>query len=333
MGGSISVTLIEENGTMHKMQRWTNPIPRFMSNMKFFNKDKEHIENYLNGWLPLKEDWEKNGPNGPFKHPGTRDFFPSIGLSPDEYGILVIDLQKNKIYSIQNYTDFSQIERFNRELDEDDDWIEKNDRYKEFEDAGRILESRDSSDEMFTRSKIDTSPFEIVWFDKTSENMKICMETLDAEYGLNEEEKKRWNENIDWLIEYEEKVRERKEEENKEFWKRKKSVKKQILTYPKTFVLEGPSSIRKRDFINEIAEEVNMNMLYYSFKEKENTFQSLLSPIEENSIVFFDDILFLDEGEETDILREFVKNTPSNCIVVLSKRASYENPILKEIMN
>jgi len=332
MGGSISVTLIEENGSMHKMQRWTNPVPRFMKDMKFFQKDKEHIQNYLNGWLPLKEDWEKNGPNGPFKHAGTKDFFPSIGMSPAEYGILVIDLEKNKIFSIQNYTDVDGIERLNRKVDEDDDWFEKNESYKEFENAGRILESHDSSDRLFTRSKIDISPFELFWFEKTADNMQTCMDMIVREYGLNEEEKKNWNENIEWLIQYEEKVKKETEEENALFWKQKEKIKKEVQRFPKTVILPGSSRIQKSKFIQEIAEETGMKMNLYGMKEKEEAFNMLKQPTTENTIHFFDELLFLDKGEETDTIREFIRKLPDTSVAVLSKRASYEEPILDAIL-
>lgn len=84
MGGSIGMTIRDFNGVEHRMERWTNPLPTFINNMKLVDKCKEHIGNYLN---TLSE---------PSSRPDT--------LAPSEYGQIVIDMVNNRILSLQSYT-------------------------------------------------------------------------------------------------------------------------------------------------------------------------------------------------------------------------------------
>lgn len=85
------------------MNRWTNSFPWFVHNLKFTNKEENHIQEYMQSWLMMKEDFEKNGP-GPFEHNMTKVYFPHDVIAPIEYGLVLIDMQKNKIFNMNNYS-------------------------------------------------------------------------------------------------------------------------------------------------------------------------------------------------------------------------------------
>lgn len=88
MGGTLTVVIREEDGTTHAQHRWTNNLSYFVQDLKLMNKDKDYVRFYINSCE--KED---------------RD----VGISPCEYGIVVIDLLKNHILSLQGYTDLGVI--------------------------------------------------------------------------------------------------------------------------------------------------------------------------------------------------------------------------------
>ena len=44
MGGSIGVLIREEDGTEHKMCRWTNELPHFINNIKLIESVKINFE-------------------------------------------------------------------------------------------------------------------------------------------------------------------------------------------------------------------------------------------------------------------------------------------------
>jgi ribosomal protein S27AE len=106
MGGIISITIRLPDGTEYRTQRWTNPFIYWFHDVRFLTKDIDFIMSYLKGWLDMKADYETKA----FKLPGTFRYFPSKGLVPVEYGIWVIDLQKNEIVDYyQNYTDLTRL--------------------------------------------------------------------------------------------------------------------------------------------------------------------------------------------------------------------------------
>lgn len=192
MGGNLAVTLITEEGTTYKMDRWTNTFPNFVNNMKLVRKEKEHVQNYLEAWLEMKEDWEKNGPKGPFEFEMTNMYFPHAGMAPSQYGLVVIDMQKNKIYSHQGYSSPGRTQRFaNGHFDEED---QKN--LDEFEKENRVSVLYDLGKDIQVVS-LDLSPFEVTIFKETKEEALRCMELLDTEYGLSKEEKETWKEFIE----------------------------------------------------------------------------------------------------------------------------------------
>ncbi len=87
MGGSINVTIRKEDETVYNMSKWTNDLPWFCQNVKFYEINNKHIQNYI----------DKTQPN---------EF---TSLNPDGYGLVVFDFNTKTILSNQNYINFDVI--------------------------------------------------------------------------------------------------------------------------------------------------------------------------------------------------------------------------------
>ena len=109
MGGNVAVTLREPDGTEHRMNRWTNTMSWFVNNMKFVNKEPDHIKAYLDRWNEMRTDWELNKGTGKFEFPMTDCYAPYPFLAPDGYGLVVLDMKENVILSCQGYCKFGAI--------------------------------------------------------------------------------------------------------------------------------------------------------------------------------------------------------------------------------
>lgn len=100
MGGSIRVIIREEDGKVHKMIRWTNHLPYFVKNKKFFDCDKEYIKEYINRNDSYRVD-------------------DNI-MAPECYGITVFDFMKKKILNMQGYCGYSEIDNSELYISRDD---------------------------------------------------------------------------------------------------------------------------------------------------------------------------------------------------------------------
>jgi hypothetical protein len=98
MGGAVTVVLREENGKTHVQDRWTNPLPCFVNNIRFVEKSPEHILEYLNN---ANQETNVN----------------PIPLAPAGYGLVVLDQQENRILSYQDYCSFGNIGAIDVKLD------------------------------------------------------------------------------------------------------------------------------------------------------------------------------------------------------------------------
>lgn len=104
MGGNVGVIIKKEDGEQIGMSRWTNVMPYFFRNINLYKGNtKVWFEEFCQEWLLMKEDYEANKDTGQYKLNMTPVYFPSNTLSPDEYGIIAVDLQNKKIYSSQDY--------------------------------------------------------------------------------------------------------------------------------------------------------------------------------------------------------------------------------------
>lgn len=111
MGGSVAITLREPDGKETRMVRWTNIMPHFICNTKMINGNRDHIDEFLLKWQEMKLDWEMNHESEKFDNAMTKFYVPYDGqcLYPVEYGLVVVDLQKNHLLSYQDYTNFTRI--------------------------------------------------------------------------------------------------------------------------------------------------------------------------------------------------------------------------------
>src|SRR3989344_333452 len=109
MGGSIGITVREENGKEHRMCRWTNTLPWLITNIRLLNKDPAHIGGYLQRWDEMVEDFKKHSGDKKFEYPMTPVYAPYPFLAPHGYGLVVVDLQQNHILTSQGYTELGSI--------------------------------------------------------------------------------------------------------------------------------------------------------------------------------------------------------------------------------
>lgn len=122
MGGNLALTVREEDGTEHRMDRWTNAMPWFITNMDLVNKNPAHLQGYLETWYGFVEDWNKNGARFDqmqaagddgaydiFEHNMTPVYAGHQYLAPSEYGQVVVDYQNNVVLHSQGYTDFGRM--------------------------------------------------------------------------------------------------------------------------------------------------------------------------------------------------------------------------------
>jgi hypothetical protein len=150
MGGTTSVTLRKPDGEEFRMTRWTNSMPWGICNPRMFNANEAHMNLYLEQWLDMKRDYEKNHIGGNFEHNMTSCYFPSAGLAPCGYGLTVVDHVNNVILDMQGYCSFGDVNVAGVGLDirksddgeqllcnMDDDSTFRT--FKEFYDEGRIL--------------------------------------------------------------------------------------------------------------------------------------------------------------------------------------------------
>lgn len=119
MGGNVAVTIREENGKEHRMCRWTNTLPWFINNIKLLNKDQIHLQKYLETWYNMREDYEKHKEKENFEQNMTPVYAPYPFLAPQDYGLVIIDMQKNHILSYQDYTIIGEIDAVQVRLDMD----------------------------------------------------------------------------------------------------------------------------------------------------------------------------------------------------------------------
>jgi len=149
MGGTVAVTLRKPDGTEYRMDRWTNSMPWGIGNRKMITHDMAHVDEYLKEWLGMKEDYEQNKETGVYEYPMTDCYFPSEGLAPCGYGLVVVDMVNNVILSMQGYTSFDSLCAASISMDlphginDPDSNVSI---FKEFYDAGKVpgVMTRDS---------------------------------------------------------------------------------------------------------------------------------------------------------------------------------------------
>jgi Lhr-like helicase len=205
MGGTISITLRTVDGKEYRMQRRINTFPSFLNNLKFINEDPTHIQDYLKAWLDMKEDYE----SGKLQLNMTSMYFPSCGLIPDEYGIIVIDMQKKEIIDcFQRYSTIGElfvcsmesIEGENRPIfDALIHWNKIKHCYMYVNQTRVDLKIPTKFDDLIyplTRLSLDMSPYKITRYEPKQASIALAhIEQLG--FKLTYDEKKAWKEFIE----------------------------------------------------------------------------------------------------------------------------------------
>jgi hypothetical protein len=141
MGGTLTVVIRKPGGEVFVMQRWTNPAPYYIVNMKLVNEDMAFIDEYISKWVNRKK--EDGDP------PGNDGFFPT------EYGIVIVDMVNKVIVDCQDYFGYN-VNSMVGDVDDDDRDFEV-DRFAAFARAGNIVEYKawedwhDASGELHSR--------------------------------------------------------------------------------------------------------------------------------------------------------------------------------------
>jgi hypothetical protein len=110
MGGTVAETIRKENGEVIKMARRTGAY-----NWMFFTKEfaegkfDEAIEKHVQIFREMQEDFQSGEP---YKFPMSPVYGWCNETAPIDYGLVVIDIQKKKIHSMQGY-DHPGYEYFN----------------------------------------------------------------------------------------------------------------------------------------------------------------------------------------------------------------------------
>lgn len=107
MGGTIAITVRLPDGTEHRMARWTNALPNFLVNAKFYEKDSHHAQEYVKRGKDMQEDYKKHKKDRKFEFPMSPVYGGYTQLAPDGYGLVVVDMVNNKVLHSQGYTDFN----------------------------------------------------------------------------------------------------------------------------------------------------------------------------------------------------------------------------------
>lgn len=109
MGGTIALTLRTPKNKEYRMNRWTNILPDAITNYWLTQKHPEHINHIMRSWRQMRTDYNKNKSTGKFENNMTGVYFPSQGLVPVGYGLVVVDMVNSVILSNQGYTSIGRI--------------------------------------------------------------------------------------------------------------------------------------------------------------------------------------------------------------------------------
>lgn len=119
MGGSVAFTIREANGTEHRMCRWTNILPWAVLNNKTFTKSAKHVREILTEWDKMRADYLAHEEDGQFQFPMSPCYGDHPLLAPISYGLVVVDMQKDVILTMQGYTSFDNLHCYSFDRDED----------------------------------------------------------------------------------------------------------------------------------------------------------------------------------------------------------------------
>lgn len=104
MGGSVHVYLRTPQGDFYRMRRWTNSLG-LIENCILRPNTEEEVNNYMQSWLDMHEDWKMNKHKQRFHFPMTDAYFPSpTDINYSEYGAVFVDFVSKTLLSFNDYT-------------------------------------------------------------------------------------------------------------------------------------------------------------------------------------------------------------------------------------
>lgn len=112
MGGSVQLVVRNKEGAITALPVWTNSMASLLlKNPKFLAGDFSYLTDFVNYHRELMADYDANHVTRTFKDPNAGLFGskPFGGLSPVDYGIVVVDFKEMKIIDMQDYTNVSAI--------------------------------------------------------------------------------------------------------------------------------------------------------------------------------------------------------------------------------
>jgi len=232
MGGTVGFTIRTKGGKQHRMTRWTNILPWALMSKGTFEKDPKHLRDVLKQWRDMRKDYAEHLLNGnPPKHPMTLQYAPYPLLAPVSYGLVVWDMKKNVILTMQDYTHLNNLSPFFYHDVDDDTQV------RELFEAGRVkgwwagrvknftiplppdctweqfadITKKDEALECngsfhhFFGIDIDMSPFTVERFTPSVDGcIAMRLRVLELGFVLTTEEETAWAEHIQRLREFEE---------------------------------------------------------------------------------------------------------------------------------
>ncbi len=239
MGGSIGFTVRQEDGTEHRMCRWTNTMGSLIKDLKFYTKSEDHLKEYLKTWYDMVKDYDddKKGIRPLPEITMANVYAPNPFLAPMGYGLVVVDYKTNNVLNLQGYTslekfDFSVVGYDVLYSGNDEDYLyfkelcenkkvlgiinieedPDNERgvihvLKEqiftFEEAKKFLKEEKRSI-YGTFFKVDTSPWSFTRYPETKQGcIDFRKKVLELGFVLTEAEKTMWDEFETQFEEYE----------------------------------------------------------------------------------------------------------------------------------
>lgn len=144
MGGNVGIIIKKENGEQIAMDRWTNIMPSFFSQVSLYRGDTaQWYAEFSQQWEEMRQDYEKNKETKKYEHNMTDVYFPHDTNSPTEYGLIAVDFANKKIYSSQGYCSVAKVSamRLVSNMYGDEEDIEEREEFLNFKalyDAGFI---------------------------------------------------------------------------------------------------------------------------------------------------------------------------------------------------
>lgn len=128
MGGSLAVTIVDPEGTWHKMDRWTNPTPWYFTDTRFLNGDPALLKEFLDTWYEMVKEYDDYA-NGVIGAPEprmsktycNREYSSRDLVAPSEYGLVFLDIPGKRFWHMQGYSSYDRLS-ITRLLMDEQDW-------------------------------------------------------------------------------------------------------------------------------------------------------------------------------------------------------------------